>query len=94
MSDAREAWDNGFAAGLLYSKQAWWRVPRPKNPYPEVDNSDIDAIVLRGDLPLDPEPYVFQASRFAERDQWGDRRFAPREGYEQDGRKYLYGYHR
>lgn len=89
MSDARAAWQEGYEAGLLYAKQAWWRVPRPKNPYPKLDNSDIDNIVLQGVLPLDPEPYIFQHNRFAERDQWGDRRFAPRVGFEQDGRKYV-----
>jgi hypothetical protein len=28
-----EAWDKGFEEALTWSQKAWWRVPRPKNPY-------------------------------------------------------------
>jgi len=35
MTTNAEAWQEGFDRGLLYAKQAWWRIPKPQNPYPD-----------------------------------------------------------
>jgi hypothetical protein len=34
-----KAWEEGHRAGIRYAKSAWWRIPKPVNPYLNKDQT-------------------------------------------------------